>query len=178
MNKKRGKLGQIWIETMIYTLIALVMIGAVLNWGRPKIEELQDKSIIEQTINVFGDIDSQVLSVVQGGAGNKRTMEVGLKKGSININGEADTISFEIETRYTYSEPGQDIQIGDVTAHTKKNGEMNDVSLMLNYSGVYDLTFSNEDKLKIITKSSTPYKLIISNTGDSEGKPGIDMNLG
>ena len=95
MKKGRSKLGQIWIETVIYTLIAMIMIGAVLAWGKPKIEELQDKSIIEQTLGVFEDIDSQIQSAVEGGAGNKRVVEIGLKKGSIKIWAE-DVISYEM----------------------------------------------------------------------------------
>jgi uncharacterized protein (UPF0333 family) len=46
MKKRAGffaknKRGQIWVETVVYTLIALVMIGLVLAFAKPKIEELQ-----------------------------------------------------------------------------------------------------------------------------------------
>ena len=40
MNKKRG---QVWVETVIYTLIALALIGTVLAFVKPKVEEMQDK---------------------------------------------------------------------------------------------------------------------------------------
>ena len=43
---KRGVNGQVWVETVTYTLIAIVMIGLVLSFAKPKIEELQDKTII------------------------------------------------------------------------------------------------------------------------------------
>ena len=177
MKKRVSKKGQVWIETVIYTLIALIMIGAVLSWGKPKIEELQDKSLIEQTISIFGDIDSQITSVVQGGAGNKRTIELGLKKGSIIIDGENDLISFDIETRYTYSEPGQEIYIGKVMVHTLKKGEYNEITLMTNYSGLHDLTYQGENITKTITKSSTPYKLSLSNLGNIENGSRIDFDL-
>ena len=184
MKKKRRKLGQVWIETVIYTLIAMIMIGAVLAWGKPKIEQLQDKSIIEQTIGVFEDIDSQISSVVEGGAGNKRIVEIGLKKGSIKIWGDEDEsqdgnlISYEIETKYTYSEPGQDIYVGKIKVYTLKKGESNNVALTLNYDDVYDLTFNGKDGSKTITQSSTPYQLTISNTGsENEGLPIINLEL-
>ena len=66
------KKGQVWVETVIYTLIAFVMIGAVLAFVRPKIEEFQDKAVVEQTISALEDINSVILAVVQGGTGNKR----------------------------------------------------------------------------------------------------------
>lgn len=174
----KNRKGQVWIETVIYTLIAMIMIGAVLSWGKPKIEELQDKSIIEQTISIFADIDSQILSIVEGGAGNKRVVEIGLKKGSIKIDAADDVLSFEIETKHTYSEPGQDIEVGRVIARTLKKGEYNKVTLLTNYNGVYDIRFDGQEQLKTITKSSTPYKLLVSNTGEENGGYlVIDMSL-
>lgn len=162
--------GQVWIETVIYTLIALIMIGAVLSWGKPKIEELQDKSIIEQTIGVLENIDSQISSAVQGGPGNKRLIDIGLKKGQITIDGMGDTIKFEMETRYVYSELGQEIYIGNVMAYTVKKGELNIVTLKLDYKDKYDLQYQgNSDGTKTITKSSTPYRLSISNVQNAEG---------
>ena len=71
--------GQVWVETVIYTLIALTMMGAVLAFALPKIEEIQDKSIIDQSINAMKDINNVILSVVQGGAGNKRIIETNIK---------------------------------------------------------------------------------------------------
>jgi len=67
MKQKRG---QVWVETVIYTLIAFVMIGLVLAYAKPKIEELQDKALIEQSIEMMKDIDSTILRM--GGAGNQR----------------------------------------------------------------------------------------------------------
>ena len=83
--KKRSKKAQVWIETVIYTLIALVLIGAVLAFVKPKLQELQDKAIIDQTVQVMEGIDAKIHSVVQGGAGNKRIIELQLKKGAIKI---------------------------------------------------------------------------------------------
>ena len=50
LRGEKGTKAQIWIETVIYTLIAFVILGAVLGFAKPKIEELQDKSIIEQSL--------------------------------------------------------------------------------------------------------------------------------
>ena len=53
--KKRG---QVWIETVTYTLVAFVLIGLVLSFVKPKIEELQDQAIIEQSTSMIKEIDS------------------------------------------------------------------------------------------------------------------------
>ncbi len=156
---------QVWVETVIYTLIAFVMLGAVLAFVKPKIEEIQDKAIIEQTLGVIKDINTLILSVIQGGPGNKRIIEMEIKKGQLEIDGKNDRIVFKIESRYAYSEPGEDVPLGSVTAHTKKRGKFNIISLTSNYSGEYNITYKGGDNIKTITKSSTPYKLSISNNG-------------
>lgn len=69
---------QVWIETVLYTLIAFVMIGLVLAYAKPKIEELQDKTIIEQSIEMLKNIDSTILTI--GAPGNQRLIEIGIKK--------------------------------------------------------------------------------------------------
>ncbi len=168
MNKKGkehtlNKKGQIWIETVIYTLIAFVMIGLVLAYAKPKIEELQDKAIIEQSIAMVKDLDSLILTM--GGPGNQRTFELGIKKGVLKIDGKKDLIVFEIEGKHTYSEPGIDIFDGNLIIHTEKRGKFNTVSLTRDYSEKYNITYQGKDELKSLSKSSIPYKLLISNKG-------------
>src|SRR3989338_3494949 len=118
-NKSRGFLccsffqknsgGQIWVETVIYTLIALIMIGAVLAFAVPKVNEVKDKTIIEQSINLIKDINEIIISVVQGGLGNKRIIEVNVKKGELTIDGTNEKVIFTMETDYVYSEPDKTI---------------------------------------------------------------------
>ena len=57
MIKKSDSRGQVWVETVTYTLIALVLIGLVLSFTKPKIEELQDRTLIEQSIQVLKELD-------------------------------------------------------------------------------------------------------------------------
>jgi len=161
----RNKRGQVWVETVLYTLIAFVMIGLVLAVARPKIEEIQDKAIIEQSIKVVEDINSLVLSITQGGPGNKRLIELGIKKGELKIDGENDELIFEIEGSHTYSQPGQDVYNGDLIIHTEEKGKINTVTIRTNYSGSYNITYQGKDEIKTITKSPTPYKLFITNKG-------------
>ncbi|MHA1988096.1 MAG: hypothetical protein ACW98D_15785 [Promethearchaeota archaeon] len=163
-EKKRG---QIWIETVIYTLIAFIMIGLVLAFVKPKIEEIQDKTIVEQSIKLMEEINTIILSIVQGGAGNKRLIELEIKKGLLKIDGFNDELVFEVESRYLYSQPGEDIYHGSVIIHTEEKGKFNIINLTSDYNR-YNIKYQGEDILKTITKSSTPYKIFISNNGTDE----------
>ena len=169
--KKRG---QIWVETLIYTLIAFVMIGLVLFFAGPKITEAQDKIVIEQSIEILEDMNSIILNI--GIAGNKRLVEINIKKGELKIDGANNKIIFEIESAYQFSQPGEDIPQGSITIRTEEKGEFNLVILTRDYSGSHDLKYQNNDQLKTITRSSSPYKLFITNKGGSPTV--IDFELG
>jgi len=186
MNRKRGffpnrsflnqKTGQIWVETVIYTLIAFALIGLVLAFVKPKIEEIQDKGIIKQSISVLEDIDLIIKTL--GDPGNQRVINLGINKGVFNIDGENNKLFFEIESRHIYSEPGKNVTIGDVIVLTEKKGKINEVTLTRNYEGEYNLTYRNMDEIKEISKSSTPYTLLIANKGeDASNKTIINIEV-
>ncbi|PIO08616.1 hypothetical protein COU59_00915 [Candidatus Pacearchaeota archaeon CG10_big_fil_rev_8_21_14_0_10_34_12] len=164
------KKGQVWIETVLYTMIALILIGAVLAFVIPKISEIRDQTIIEQSVGIMQNIDNMIFSVAQGGAGNKRMMDLTLKKGTLNINPEEGLISFEIESEYAYSEPGNEVNIGSITALTEEIGSTNKITLTSNYSN-YNLTYNENSQEKAISAAATPYKMIIENRG------GIKTNI-
>ncbi|MCK5043821.1 hypothetical protein KAR52_02365 [Candidatus Pacearchaeota archaeon] len=180
LNKfdRQNKKGQIWIETLIYTLIAFVIIGLVLSFVNPAIEKAQDKMIIEQSIGMMEDINSIFLSLIQGGSGNKRLIELGIKKGTLKIDGVSDKIIFEIESKHMYSEPGKDVYHGNILAHTKKEGKTHIVTLTSNYGTEYNITYQGKDEIKLISKASTPYKIFFSNDGkDLSTKTIIDIDI-
>src|SRR4030042_3272487 len=101
-GKNANKQAQIWIETVIYTLIAFVLIATVLAFVKPKIDEIQDNAIIEQSISMVNSIDSTIMEIIQGGSGNKRKVEVGIKKGELKIDGSGDSLVFEMESNFLY----------------------------------------------------------------------------
>ncbi len=170
-GKKRG---QIWVETVIYTLIALILIGLVLAFIVPKIGEIQDRVIIEQTIELMNNLDN-IISSIGVVAGNKRIVDIGIKKGVLKIDGENDRIIFEIKSEYEFSQQGEDITIGDIIAKTEKSGSLNIITLTSNYNQ-YDLTYNGKDELKEISQSTTPYKLSVENKG-ANGKILIDITI-
>lgn len=161
--KKRG---QIWVEVVVYTLIALTLIGAVLAFIVPKVEEIQDKAVIEQSIVMMQNIDNTILSV-ESVPGNKRIINLGIKKGTLRIDSQKDEIVFEMQSEAIYSELGQNLSLENIdggTILTEKEGSSNKITLTINYSK-YDLTYNGKNESKTITKSSTPYKLSIENKG-------------
>jgi len=166
--------GDIWVETIIYTLIALTMMGAVLAFIIPKIGEFQDKSTIEQSVNLMKDMNNVILSVVQGGPGNKRIVDAEIKKGAVIIDGTNNKISFQMETDYLYSEPGREISMGSIKATTEKLGGTNKVTLTMNYAHEISVNGKNEEKR--IEHSANSYKISIENKGeDAGGKTVIDF---
>jgi len=171
---RKSKKAQVWIETVIYTLIAFVMIGTVLSFVKPKIEEIQDKAIIEQTIGMLEQINTQILSI-KGVSGNKRLLDLEVKKGNLIIDGESDLIIFEIESKHVYSEPGEDVNVGALMAHTEKKGKFNLVTITSDYNE-YNITYRERDVIKTINRATTPYKLSIENKGEN-GRVVIDIDL-
>jgi len=161
----KNRRGQIWVETIIYTLIAFALIGLVLAFVKPKIEEIQDKGIIEQSISVLEDIDLIIKTL--GDPGNQRVVNLGISKGIFNIDGGNNKLFFEIESRHVYSEPGKNVTIRNIIVLTEKRGKINDVTLTRDYEGEYDITYQNTDELKKIGKTSTSYTLLIANKGEN-----------
>lgn len=158
------KRGQIWVETVIYILIAFVMIGLVLGYALPKINELQDRAIIDQSISSLKNIDILILNL--GGPGNQRVInQFSVKKGSLEIDGINDRLSFKIEAKYTYSEPGVTIRDGSILVNTQRTGEYNLINLTRDYSNEYNITFDGEDQLKTLTKTLGSYTIVVANRG-------------
>ena len=170
--KKRG---QVWIETVIYTLIALIIIGLVLAFAKPKIQEIQDKIVLEQSLEILQEIDSIILDI-QEVPGNKRILEIGIKKGNLEIDGVNNKIIFEMESRYVFTEPGANVAIGKIIAKTEPRGELNSITFTRVY-GDYEISFG-EGYSKIFTSAPNPYRLAISNKGKvSEENPTIKINF-
>jgi len=111
MDKK----GQIWIETVIYTLIGLTIIGIVLSLVTPRVNEYRDRAVIEQTIDSLELFDNTIQEVVDEGAGNVRIVEFTMKRGMLAIDPESSEIRYRLEgSRVLYSESGIPVQIGQV----------------------------------------------------------------
>lgn len=173
MMKKRG---QIWVETIIYTLIAFAMIGLVLMFVKPKIEEVRDHGIIEQSINILQEINSVILTM--GDPGNQREVKLGISKGSLTIDGINNLIYFELDSKSIYSQPGEEVNIGGVFAVTEERGEVNNIVLTTKYNDTHNITYNGKEEIRSLSRASTPYKLLLMNKGwDSLNRTIIEVRV-
>lgn len=167
---KINKKGQIWVETVIYTLIGLVLIGTVLGFATPAIQKQKDKAIIQDTITSMNELDNQIINVRRGGIANTRNFDFSIKKGELRIDTINDRIVFIIdELKYEYSEPGTRIDISGTNMDilTEKQSGKYRVTLALEYRNQANLTYNGEDNevQTILTPTSVAYSLVVENKG-------------
>ena len=161
------KRGQVWIETVIYTLIALTIIGIVLGIIKPVLEEQKDKMTITQSIDVLNEIDNNV-NDVKYVPGNSRTMELKITKGNLVIDSSEDKISIEIESsKYAPSEPGLIITEGNVQENTTAKGSMYNIKLTLDYQEKFNITYKGKEEKGVFQYAPVAYKLSLINNGGS-----------
>lgn len=166
--------GQVWIETVIYTLIGLSLIGLVLALVTPKVNEYKDKALIDQTIAALNTIDGKIGEIRQA-PGNVRNVDMSIKRGTLMIDSVKDTISFELnDSNYLFSEPGEETTLGNIHVLTTEVGKEVHVRLSIPYD--FDLTADGaNDKIKSYSIASVPYKFAISNQGFINGIETIDI---
>lgn len=175
MKRIGDKRGQIWVETVIYTLIGLAIIGLVLAAAKPKIDAKKDEIIIEQSIEALGNINDKIYEV-QRAAGNRRGVELIIGKGKFIIDMAGDKILWVIESSFEYSEKDVVVSLGSLDVLTKESTPW-EVTLEEDYS--IDIQFEGQTNgIKELSPASTPYELIIENKGiDAAGNIVIDLSV-
>ncbi len=176
---KRGKIhskkknAQVWVETVIYTLIGLTIIGILIAISTPQIQKMQDKALIEQAINGILKIDAKIYESINSGTGNKRRLELKIGKGQVLVDGENDNLIWELDSHYEYSEESLPVSAGKITITTLPGSPWK-VRLELNYP--FDIKFDNKDIVKIFSQSSTPHIITVENLGIQGEKTAINFN--
>lgn len=160
--------GQVWIETVIYTLIGLILIAMTLAYLMPKINQSNDRSAVEQSIEALNLLDQKVIEVTTGAAGSSRIIpEFLIKRGSLSIQPESDTIIFVIEGLGTaYSEPERDITRGRMILRTEAFQGKYRTMLTIHYT--FDLTYASGTTTKKFTPAATPYQFSITNVNNAQ----------
>lgn len=172
---RKGVRGQIWVETVIYTLIGLAIIGLVMAAALPKINKEKDKAVIEQSIEALGNIDNKIYEVLQGGSGNRRIPKLEISKGTFIVNMEKDTIIWELDSSHLYSQQDMWV-IGGVVDVRTTVGNPWKVELRMNYS--VDIRFDNETVgTKQLNPAPTAYNLMIENAGMDAGTGNIIIDM-
>jgi len=157
-----GKKGIVWIETILYVLISLAVIGLLLAVIQPKIAQIKDSIIIDQTKQSLNKIDETILNT-KSATGMRLYSELKLGQGQILINGTEDSISWIYPSIYKYSEIGKTIRDGSIYTTTEQAGTAYKINLKLKYDT--NLTFNGLDQEKIIQAASISYKLWFANKG-------------
>lgn len=155
--------GQVWVETVVYTLIGLSLIGLVLALVTPKINEYRDRAVIEQTINSLNVIDAKINEVLQA-PGNTRVVEFRLKQGALYFNATGDQIVYVLEGAHAaYSELDTPVDIGRISVLTTKPTTKYTIQLTLNYD--LDLNHTNNAQVLRFGAAATPYRFSFSHMG-------------
>jgi len=158
------KRGQVWVETVIYTLIGLVLIGIVLAFVTPKLGEFRDKSVIEQTISSLNSIDSKINEILLA-PGNTRVVEFKLSRGEIFFNAPENKIRFELsDSKILFSEPEVTTSIGRINVTTIEGNDEHRVILEIGYRSDIQFNGNNTREIKF-SAASTPYKFSFENRG-------------
>jgi len=169
------KRGQVWVETVIYTLMGLAIIGILLSVSRPKIEEMKDKLVIEQTIESLNAISNKIYEV-QIAPGNKRVLSLKVTKGTFYINSSANKIGWVVESNYKYSEFDSVVPLGNMEIVTR-DGNPYMVHITMNYG--INITYNDKEDYVKFEGSPSPYDLIVENMGPSSGSnvARIDLSI-
>ncbi len=179
MVNLRNKKAQVWIETVIYLLIGLAVIGVLLAFIKPQIDSAVDKNFIEKSIESLNKIDS-IVNEIYYVTGNSRSLVLGLKKGEVMINSTADIITLTVsDSKHEYSELGKEVEIPGTRLKvlTKEEVGRKDVILTLDYSDYVNVTYNSEDSNKVIQSSQNPYTIIIKNNGVFSNITNIDFRV-
>src|SRR3989344_3334227 len=168
--------GQIWLETVIYILIGLAIIGLVLEFVTPKINEKKDRVVIEQSVAALNIFDSKIKEVIESGVYNKRVLEFKMQRGNLYIDSQKNQVIFVLEgLTAPYSEPGINIPLGRVILRTTQGRKTSAVNLTLQYGVGTDITFDGAQEMIKINPSAVPYKFSFENRGLVSGAYNIDI---
>ncbi|MBS3100469.1 hypothetical protein J4463_04650 [Candidatus Pacearchaeota archaeon] len=168
-----NKKAQIWVETVIYTLIAISLIAIVLSFAYPAINKQKDRAVVLSTIDAMTELDNNIREIYRFGPGNKRQTLILINNGALTINPSSDSIVFELEeSAFEYSEAGRIINVSgtNIAALTEKKGDKFKITLSLNYNNL-DIKYNSEQDLRAFTKSQNPYNIMAENKGRGASIP-------
>jgi len=174
MKEIKTKRGQIWIETVIYTLIGLALIALVLSYAMPKISQMKDNALVEQSISAMNGLNDKIVEV-RNSPGSRKVVDFTLKSGELLIDPSNNSLSLSIDgLSSAYSEPGVGIDIGKAKVLTEKNQKDYSVNIKISYPNI-NITYNGQDSLKKLDASSNPYKLTLTNRGVKNRQFNVDI---
>ena len=168
---KKNKNAQIWVETVIYTLIGLIVIGVLLSVANLQIQKIKERNIIEQTITSLNTLDEKIIEIGDS-VGNIRIINFKIQKGILKIIPIDNKIEYLLEnTLLELTEVDQEIQEGNIIIKTIENGNKYSISLTIKYEDL-NLTFDDSQDSIVLQSGPVAYKIQIENFGET-----INLNL-
>ena len=159
--------GQVWIETVLYTLIGLALIGLVLGFVTPRINQSRDNLLVEQSLNSLKTIDEKMNFVISKGNGNRIVIpEFTLKRGQLVIDPANKKIQFTIDGLSSpYSEPGVHVKFGKIDVLSEKGPRTSNITMTLEYST--PIKYNDLAEIKTLESAATPYSISLEGKIDS-----------
>jgi type II secretory pathway pseudopilin PulG len=172
----KTKHGQVWVETVIYTLIGLSVIGILLAVSTPKINDMKDRLRINEAVDILNQMGTKI-SEVQSAPGNQRVYDLTIKKGVVVLDAANNKVIWKIETNYKFSEPGSEIDLGggDLKVRTEGTGFYK-INLTKTY-GVNLTVDGNDTKILELESATIPYPLVIKSAGSYGANPQVDIQV-
>ena len=173
----KNEKAQIWVETVIYTLIILVIIGVLLAVLTPAIEDKKDQVLLEKSADMLNEINNVIQDLRFYGAGNSVPVEIQMKKGQLIIDGRDDSITFTTRSNYAYSEINETILQGNLKVLTISRGKDYEVTFKIEYFGIVNISWDKQNIEKTINYAPNVQKIWITNYGRTdENLINIDLN--
>jgi type II secretory pathway pseudopilin PulG len=169
---QKKKRAQVWVETVVYTLIGITIMGILIAATAPRIEKMKDSALIEQSIGSLEDINKVIYGTYTSGTGNQRSINIDIGKGKLIIDASNDKIYWEMESSFEYSQSGISTSAGIVNVTTTGS---NPWTINLGITLPMNITYNEELIKKEFGESPTPYKLIIKNEGVTNGETTINI---
>lgn len=164
MKKYLKKRGQVWMETLLYTVVTLSILTMVLSFALPKLQQGQERAVIASHVTSLKMIDKIILDLSSVSAGNQKKYILPLEEGTFTVDGVANTISITIpDVGVKYTEPDIPVSDGRVTILTTKTGKKEYlVVASTSYTNFgINITAKNRDEIFELTKAPTPYEIVI-----------------
>ncbi len=110
-----NKKGDIWVSTVIYIALSIIVLTIVLVAALPVIHKLKDRNVTIQTKNILIQIDKNIREIVSSGPGSKRVLSpVIIDAGILNFDIDNSVINWTLKTTDDSAESGILRQEGNV----------------------------------------------------------------
>lgn len=187
------KKGDIWIATVIYIAIGVIIITLIVAAGVPLINDMKDRNTFVQSKDVMHTIDEAITQVVSEGPGSRRALNpIIIKKGELSIlTGEKGNMIFwQMQTKAKIQEISPTTTGDNKIAIKEKNLEIIEYNdpLLVDYFIVKINTDYSNRHISLMTEGESSkltgnFGLIISNEGIGDvaegavGEPPVNVKI-